>query len=352
MASKNTVVDATENPAITNSAGSKLTPEQKIVEKYTKRWDGFYGKSFDAMLGGCKVLYELKGELDSLEETTDPVGVVYPTFVRKVCRMNESKASMFTKIYVMYAIDRPTWLTKYRDQLPVEYTKNYQLAKISTHELFSPEQAEQAFADTLAYMNTPKEMVVTDEDGHVFKNPTQKELNKRLVKGEVFRDYFPTVADITKFVDVLLGKIAAPSTEEKDTTPVTPEPPSIDDVPVTSKQDDVKTPVAAKVEEADNEELTEADLAALQAQEAKDKTAIAYEHICDHVNGIETYTDEHIAESEELVFAEDNNDVEIAEFNEALDKIRVRNVIRLALRSIGLHGVIVTISPKTKEASA
>lgn len=326
----------TENSTSTSGVGSTLTPEQKLTDKFGKLWNTWSGKNLDSTLGMAKVQYEAKAAFDEL--TDDPFHYAYPRYLSSI-RLNQSKASMYRKIHQMF-LEHPELKEKYRDQLPSEYSKLYQLAKVVLWDLFSPEKAEQAFTDTLAYMNTTKNTPdLCDADGN--------EITTKKVKGEAFVDQYPTTADITKHVDVLLGKVAAPAPQTQ-TAPAA-QTPTINDVPGTP-QSEAQTPIAALVDEALNaaqtaaneappltpeQEAQKAEADALRLAEKKKEDALHM--VSDFAWSTETeYSPEEIAEAEELLFADDDNDVQFETFNGRYAQMRLRCINKLALQEMDM----------------
>jgi hypothetical protein len=317
----------TESPVISKSTGQP-SPEDKLVQKYTKKWTGVMGKSLAATKEAAKILFD--AQVDFSELGTDPLNVTYSKWLYQTCRINESKASMYRTIHEMFR-DHAELVGQYEDRLPVEYTKLYQVAKIFKFDGLIPEQAEGAFLDAIEYINTPKELGETnrvDGDTLDFVHASTKYANK---KETPFKDFYPTTGEINTYVNGLLGKKKDPA----KSTPTLGKP----EAKLNSTESDVLesgTPDPLTGQMATNK--AGAPLGELEARLAE---AAASDP-----------TPEEIAESVETDFATDDNEVVIAQFNQALDTIRITNSIRKLLNSEGLHGVVVTIAPKTKGASA
>jgi hypothetical protein len=288
---------ATKNSVITKSTGrDQPKTVDEVLQGLTEKWTVAISKNNTTLREISAVLKEAHSSLD--KDT-------YVTWLKNVARMSEGTASKHRSIATCGILAKD----EYANLLPPDWTVWYQMSRFSNCEDLTPTQALKSFKDALKFVRTEA----------------------------------PTVADLTTKVNELLGR-----TPQHPAAAVDPilEKTALD---MTGKSFSKLTPeVQTKVR--DFAAVHQQQATAAEASRPDPLTGQPVTHEATAPLGDPTPAE--IADTVETEFASDDNDVEIAQFNQALNEVRLRNAIRTALKAEGLHGVIVTVAPKLMGASA
>ncbi len=176
-------ITQTESPTTANqSVGQHDNKEQKMMATYSKKLTVEVGKTLRGELAKAKIFYDAKidfatlGTKGSHERWLDSA------------RVNESTASMYRLIHASELIHSD----KYTDQLPADYTKLYQLARVEKAFKDAPAKAEKMFLDALDFINVPTKVSFVSRSEHD--------------QDERFGDRFTTAASLQSHVNGLMGK--------------------------------------------------------------------------------------------------------------------------------------------------
>jgi hypothetical protein len=245
--------------SVTETEMTKVTQsDERLAAKLTKEYAQAVGKSVTSVLTLADILIRAKNGLSP---------DAHKTWLLQN-RTDEGKASKGRSIAECPLFKQ----TEIQAQLPPSFTMMYQLSRIMRHDEFTPEVANGHFTTALTMLNTP------GADGR-----------------------FPTVEEITRHVNGLLGKRTAP-TPKAETT-------------VKSADDSVLPNRGPEVSQVESHGFT---------------------------NGSRSLIDETTPED-----FEDDNDIQILlEFAAAYQRAQVRNAILRVLHESGIKNVEVILRAK------